>query len=456
MQSPTLRPVPFVFLLLLILPGPGHSAENVAVLSHHDRGEGYSGVWGYTAPNGTELVFSGTQTGTSILDATDPENAVEIAFIPGPNSGWREMATFGPYCYIVTETEGAAIQVVSLVNPLAPTLVRTLNPPDVPHTTAHEIKADPQTGYLYVAGTRNANEQTGLLIFDLNVNPLNPPLRGTWTTYYAHDLSLLNGRAYVACIGDDLIVVLDVSQPGTPPQLTQWTYPAPIAPHNTWPTPDGNFLVTTDETTNGSLRMWDISNLALPVQTDTWPSPNNAVVHNAYIRGNYCFMSHYSDGLRVVDITDPYNLVGVGWYDTGNAWGCWCYAADPTIAYISDIQNGTFVLRFTPPSTSVGGSAATPPLALDPLVAAPNPFRASVTVDLNVDPRAAEGLRLAVYDVSGRLVRLLADGALPAAGPTIRWDGRNSAGVPVASGVYTLRLDGPGEVRASRRLVRLP
>ena len=168
MHRSTLRLVPVVFFhLLLTVPA---RSENVVVLSHHDRGESYSGNWGYTAPNGTELVFSGTQTGTSILDATDPENAVEIAFIPGPTSGWREMATFGPYCYIVTEAEGAAIQVVSLVDPLAPTLVRTLNPPDVPHSRAHEIKADPQTGYLYVAGSRNGSTQTGLLIFDLNVD----------------------------------------------------------------------------------------------------------------------------------------------------------------------------------------------------------------------------------------------------------------------------------------------
>jgi len=200
--------------------------------------------------------------------------------------------------------------------------------------------------------------------------------------------------------------------------------------------------------------MWDISNLSLPVQTDTWPSPNNAVVHNAYLRGKYCFMSHYADGLRVVDVSDPYNLVGVGWYDTGNAWGCWCFAADPTIAYISDIQNGTYILKFTPPATSVGGDAATPPLALDPLVAAPNPFRGSVAVQMNVAAQAA-GYRLAVYDVTGRLVRLLADGPLPA-NPTLRWDGRNAVGAPVASGVYTLRLDGPGIGGVSRRLVRLP
>src|SRR5687767_8346513 len=61
--------------LLFLLAMPTARAENVAVLSHHDRGERYSGVWGYTAPNGTELVISGTEFGTSFLDATDPENA---------------------------------------------------------------------------------------------------------------------------------------------------------------------------------------------------------------------------------------------------------------------------------------------------------------------------------------------------------------------------------------------
>ncbi len=364
------------------------------------------------------------------------------------------MATFGPYCYIVTEAEGAALQIVSLVDPLHPTLVRTLGPPQVPHTRAHEIKADPQTGYLYVAGTRNGNTQTGLLIFDLNVDPLNPPLRGTWTTYYSHDLSLLDGRAYVACIADDLIVVLDVSQPGTPTILGEWTYPSPIAPHNTWPTPDSQYLVTTDEITLGHLRMWDISNLELPVQTDTWPSPNNAVVHNAYIRGNYCFMSHYADGLRVVDIRDPHNLVGVGWYDTGNAWGAWCYAADPTIVYISDIQNGTFVLRFVPPSAGIEDSGASPPAHGTPLTAAPNPFRSSVTVRLDLAEPGAT--RLGIYDVAGRLVRTLADGALPAGEqPTLVWDGRNAAGIPVASGVYLLRLES-GSTRATHRLIRIP
>src|SRR6188768_3884065 len=123
-----------------------HPPENVVLLKNIDRGENYAGNWGYTAPNGTELAISGTRSGTTFINATVPANAAEVAFIPGPISTWREIATYGQYAYIVTEAAGAALQVVSLANPLAPVLVATLNPPAFPYTTAHEIKADPATG----------------------------------------------------------------------------------------------------------------------------------------------------------------------------------------------------------------------------------------------------------------------------------------------------------------------
>ncbi len=97
-----------------------HPPENVILLKNLDRGGTYSGNWGYTSPGGVELAISGTTTGTAFINATDPANAAEIAFIPGPNSTWREMATYGQYCYIVTEANGAALQIVSLANPLAP------------------------------------------------------------------------------------------------------------------------------------------------------------------------------------------------------------------------------------------------------------------------------------------------------------------------------------------------
>ncbi len=333
-----------------------HPPENVVLLKNLDRGETYSGNWGYTAPNGTELAISGTVTGTTFINATDPENAAEVAFIPGPNSQWREMATLGTYCYIVTEGSGAALQVVDLANPLNPTLVATLNPPSFFYATAHEIKADPSTGFLYVCGTSPGTGQPnrGLVILDTNSSPTNPALRGTWTVNYVHDISIKDGTAYAASIYDGIVYALDVRNPGTPPILVQWTYPS-ASTHNTWPSADGNYLVTTDEVTGFTLKMWDIRDLGTITQTDEFASPTGAIVHNAYLRGNVCYMSHYKDGLRVVDVSDPFNLQPIGWYDThpedgqgyAGAWGCYCFAADPTIAYISDMQTGTYILRYS-------------------------------------------------------------------------------------------------------------
>jgi len=466
----TRRSCAFVLALTVVAAAPvpaageQHPPENVVLLSHLDRGEGYSGNWGYTAPDGTELAISGTVSGTTFIDATAPAAAVEVAFIPGPTSIWREMSTYGHYCYIVTEGDGAALQVVDLVDPLAPVLAITLNPPDLPFSRAHEIKIDPATGRCYVAGTRNGATYTGLVILDLAVDPLHPVHIGSWpesgasTSNYVHDLSILDGKAYCAAIYAGQVVVLDVSLAGTPPVLGQWTYPSAFT-HNTWPSSDGSFLVTTDENLGGHLRMWDVRNLNLIAQTGEWISPTGALVHNAYLRGTTCFMAHYQDGLRVVDASDPYDLRPVGWYDTtpadggttNGAWGCYCFAADSTIAYISDRDTGTYILRYVPPVTVVDPGLVA--AAASGVESAPNPFRAATRI--RFETRAAGPVDLRIFDATGRLVRLLADRTMGSGRQEVVWDGRDETRRRVARGVYYYRLSAPG-VDAGGRVVVAP
>ena len=458
----------FGWALGALIPAAGiaqvHPPENVVLLSHLDRGDDYSGNWGYTSPTGVELAISGTHLGTTFIDVSVPTAAAEVAFVPGPNSTWREMATYGHYCYIVTEAEGAALQVVSLADPLNPVLVTTLNPPALPFTQAHEIKIDQETGICYVAGTHNPNGLTGLVILDLNPNPLAPSLRGTWpesgftTANYIHDLSVQDGKAYCAAIYAGTVYVLDVTQPGTPPILgNPWTWPNAFV-HNTWPTLDGDYLVTTDENQGGHMRMWDIRNLDQVSQTDEFISPTGALVHNAYFRGRYSFMSHYRDGLRVVDVLDPMNVVPVGWYDTHpedgggtrGAWGCYCFATDPNIAYISDRDSGTYILRFQPPNVGLAeppASATAMPALLGNL---PNPFQLSTAIRFHLDRAVPVSVR--VYDASGRAVRTLDPRWFAAGNQSVSWDGRDDASSPVASGVYYYRLETP-EFSADGRVV---
>ncbi len=86
------------------------------------------------------------------------------------------------------------------------------------------------------------------------------------------------------------------------------------------------------------------------------------------------------------------------------------------------------------------------------LASRPNPFHSSADITLSV--RSGQKGKLAVYDVSGRLVRTLHDGAVPAGVSAFSWDGRNSRGVQVRTGIYFLTFEGTEET-ATRKLVLL-
>lgn len=73
----------------------------------------------------------------------------------------------------------------------------------------------------------------------------------------------------------------------------------------------------------------------------------------------------------------------------------------------------------------------------------PNPFNPSSIIELISFLKAR--VRLGVYDVSGRLVRVLVDDILDAGLHTVSWDGRSDGGLPAASGVYFYRLEAQGQ-----------
>jgi hypothetical protein len=82
----------------------------------------------------------------------------------------------------------------------------------------------------------------------------------------------------------------------------------------------------------------------------------------------------------------------------------------------------------------------------------PNPFNPNTRIVLGV-PEAASW-SLAIYDVTGRMIKRF-DGS--SAGPqfvTIEWDGTNQSGVPVASGIYLYRANA-GSFTAVKKMILL-
>jgi hypothetical protein len=82
--------------------------------------------------------------------------------------------------------------------------------------------------------------------------------------------------------------------------------------------------------------------------------------------------------------------------------------------------------------------------------AVPSPFRFRTTISYSLP--AAGRARLAVYDLTGKLIKTLVTGNLPAGAGQVTWNRSDNAGKTVARGVYFCRLQAAG-MNISRKLV---
>ncbi len=81
----------------------------------------------------------------------------------------------------------------------------------------------------------------------------------------------------------------------------------------------------------------------------------------------------------------------------------------------------------------------------------PNPTAGSVSISFELPGRSR--VQLAIYDVSGRLVSLLADGILAGGGYSIPWDVKDDNGQAVTSGSYFYQLTVDGREESKRMVV---
>jgi hypothetical protein len=82
---------------------------------------------------------------------------------------------------------------------------------------------------------------------------------------------------------------------------------------------------------------------------------------------------------------------------------------------------------------------------------APNPFARTTAIRFEI-PREGETV-LSVYDVSGRVIKHLVNGTMPAGTHVTVWDGRDDAGNDVHAGVYFSRLTVAGVARSQRMVL---
>ncbi len=124
----------------------------------------------------------------------------------------------------------------------------------------------------------------------------------------------------------------------------------------------------------------------------------------------------------------------------GNWWGDDTGPYHPTLnpGGLGDIVADSVL--FDPWIVSSGEEEHLSRLSLESIF--PNPAAASTTVAFSVPFETRGSVR--VFDAAGRHVATLADGTLQAGPQSLRWDGRDSRGVPASQGVYFVRIEAGG------------
>lgn len=313
-------------------------------------------IWAYVAPDGTEYAVVGRKDGVSVVSLADPDNIVEVAFVAGANSTWRDIKTFGSYAYVVADS-GAdgilAMDLSNLPNSVSSQYFASGTIPGANLSRAHNIYIDESTGLAYVAGA-NINSG-GMVIYDVATTPGTPIFEAFAPNVYAHDVYVSNGVMYASEINIGNVTLYDVSDPSNIIGLGTQQTPFSFA-HNAWSTDDESFVFTTDERANASTAAYDVSDpLDIQLLDEFRPrrSLNTGTIpHNVHVFDDYLVISHYTDGIEIVDASVPDNLVEVAYYDhwygaDGGFSGSWgAYPFLPSGLVLStDIENGLFVIN---------------------------------------------------------------------------------------------------------------
>jgi len=382
----------------------GFTCDKIDLISHVDLPEISTGpqsaadIWGFVDLNSNrEYTLIGVNTGTAVIDTTNPDVPQLIGFIPGQSTSWRDIKVYQfyddalnrwqAYAYVTADGASDGLFVIDLTG--LPHSIQKLGYVS-DFERAHNVfvaNSDYSTGLsltgdvpqLIIAGSdlaASANNDGQFRIYSLD-DPRSPGFVSTaatagdmhdTTTFFVTDqrknsqcVNAVNADACEVLVdfSGSSVDIWDITIANNPVRLSQSQYPNRAFAHSGWQTEDGLYLFVQDEFDesgfglNTTLNVLSLANLASPAHAGTWTGPQLARDHNGFVRGNRYYMTNYTRGLTVLDITDPTSPSDVGYFDTygaddsvkfEGAWGVYPFFNSGTIA-VSDINTGLYLLK---------------------------------------------------------------------------------------------------------------
>ena len=294
-----------------------------------------------------------------IFDITNTSNISEVAFVEGAYTGpgviHRDYHDYNGYLYAVCdEGSSSTLQIIDISN--LPISVNVVYDSNNLFSKAHNIFIDTATAKLYSCASTNY----AMDIYDLT-NPTNPSLIYSYDDVgHVHDAYVKNDTAYLNCGYDGFKIVdfnnSNIASNNNHLELASLTsYPDAGYNHSGWLNDDGTIYVMMDENHGYDVKILDVSDFSNISVISTFNSNVNSqsMAHNGIIKNNMLFIAYYHDGLRVFDISNPFNPIQTWMYDTYSpnshasykgAWGVYPYFQSENIV-VSDMQTGLYILK---------------------------------------------------------------------------------------------------------------
>jgi choice-of-anchor B domain-containing protein len=328
---------------------------------------GGSDCWGWVDGNGVEYAIMGVADGIAFVNTTNLQTS---GFVTGPASGcggtrWRDIKTYSHYAYAVSECTGTNQGMSVIDMQYLPDSVHLVNVvSSISSVTSHNLTIDTTRGYAYLVRPG----YNGFRVFSL-ANPVSPSELAGVTTPDLHDVFARNDTVWAAEANAQSFSVWNMANKNSPQLIARVQIPAAGYVHNIWPSGDGQHVITTEETPGKSVKYWSVADYNNVQLVSEYLAPSN-LAHNAHMKGDTAYISHYESGVAVVDFSA--NPVQLGLYDTwgasespnfSGAWGAYPFTPSGNI-YASNMSDQLIVLEassFITNDTLVGDTVYTDP-----------------------------------------------------------------------------------------------
>jgi len=400
---------------------------------------GGSDVWGWTGSDGTEYALMGVLDGIAVVNASTMQ---VVTIVPGATEAaplyHRDIKTYKHYAYAVSENTGADAGLIVFDLQYLPDSVSIVGyfPIDPSgNVRSHNINIDTSKGFAYLEG----NEANRVIIFDLS-DPEHPLFAGSFNDKSVHDIYARNDTVYLAERSLKSFSIWDLSDKTDPKLLVRHEIPDAGLVHTIWPTNNSQYVVTAEETSGKTVKIWDVADYDDITLVGEWLG-SSGLAHNAQVMDDLLFISHYQSGIYVVDISDPSNPTEIAHYDTyppgesaffnGN-WGVYQYTQNGMV-FVSDIEGRLTVLNFNRTAVGINLDNKMPLRRLSLSGNYPNPFNPSTNIEFYLSEPG--NIRLNIYNINGELIETLAEGFHGAGEHRYSWSGDE-----YATGVYVYAL----------------